>query len=221
MKDILISIKELETYLEKSEFKGYEFDDYLGSPIVSVLTFNSLIFKRIAIQIGKLSPINFRKLLGVKKLRSTYLPDTEIDLFTNASLPINIPKIDKVFLKFDAGFNEIEKPKDKTTKSDIIQNIINANLNPKIIQSMWLKGESGNYTEDKIKEYISDIKKISKVTSIDLLQIYTMLYIPFTNKIIPCKEKELIKLSNRISKETNVKTKVFHKPPEIKKKIRF
>jgi hypothetical protein len=70
MNEIFASIKKLENYLEKTEFKGYEFDDLLGSPIVSKLTFQNLFLKRIAVQIGKLSPINFRKLVGVKKLES-------------------------------------------------------------------------------------------------------------------------------------------------------
>jgi len=157
----------------------------------------------------------------VIELRNKYLPGVEIDLFTNASKPINIPKIDKVFLKYDACFEAVEKPKDKTTKSNVIKNIIQSNLKPKIIQSMWFKGEQGNYSEPCIGEYILDIKKINKENPIGVIQIYSMLYIPFTDKIIPCNEKELNKLAERITKETNVKTKVFCKPPKINKKIRF
>jgi len=154
-------------------------------------------------------------------LRNKYLPQVEIDLFTNASKPINIPKIDKLFLKYDGCFETVEKPKDKTTKSDVIRNIIHSNLKPKIIQSMWLKGEQGNYSEECIKEYILDIKKINQKSSIDIIQVYSMLYIPFNDKITTCDEKELNKLAIRITKETNVKTKVFYKPPKINKKIRF
>lgn len=157
----------------------------------------------------------------VIELRNKYLPEAEIDLFTNASRPINIPKIDKVFLKYDACFEAVEKPKDKTTKSNVIKNIIQSNLKPKIIQSMWFKGEQGNYSEHCIKEYIRDIIKINKKSPIEILQIYSMLYIPFTDKIIPCNEEELNKLAKKITKETKVKTKVFCKPPKINKKIRF
>ncbi len=157
----------------------------------------------------------------VIELRNKYLPKIKIDLFTNASRPIDIPKIDKVFLKFDADFDRIEKPKDKTTKSKVMQNIINANLSPKIIQSMWFKGELGNLFKKSINEYINDIKKINQKSFISLIQIYTILYLPLINKIIPCDEKELKELADKITKETNVMTKVFYKPPKIDKKIRF
>lgn len=154
-------------------------------------------------------------------LRNKYLPNVEIDLFTNASRPIIIPKINKVILKYDACFSKTEKPKDKTIKSDVIKNIIRADLKPKIIQSMWFKGEFGNYSEYCFKKYILDIKNISKKCSVELLQIYTMLYIPFSDKIFPCNKKELNKIAKRITKETNIKTKVFCEPPKINKKIRF
>ncbi len=153
-------------------------------------------------------------------LRNKYLPDVEIDLFTNASMPIIIPKIDKVFLKYDAYFNETERPKNKMTKSDVIQNIIRANA-PRIIQSMWFKGKLGNCYNNCVKEYILDIKNISKKCPIELLQIYTILYIPSTDKIVPCSEKELNGLAKKITRETSVKTKVFYKPPKIKGRIKF
>lgn len=157
----------------------------------------------------------------VINLRNKYLPKVEIDLFTNASRLISIPEIDKVFLKYDACFERVEKPKDKTTKSEVIKNIIQSNLKPKVIQSMWFKGEDGNYSERCIREYILDIKKINKKSPIEIIQIYSMLYIPFDGKITLCNEKELNKLASRITKETNVKTKVFCNPPKINKKIRF
>lgn len=154
-------------------------------------------------------------------LRNKYLPNVEIDLFTNASMPIILPKINRVFLKFDACFDNIEKPKNKISKLDVMKNIIYTKVKPKIIQSMWLKGELGNYSEDCINKYILDIKKMNKESPIDILQIYSMLYIPFTDKITPCNKKELIEVAKKITKETGVKTKVFYEPPKIDKKIRF
>lgn len=61
----------LNDYLEKNEFSGYEYDDLLGSKFVSFLSFNSLVLKIIAVQIAKRSVINPRKILGVKKLKSS------------------------------------------------------------------------------------------------------------------------------------------------------
>lgn len=65
------SFLKLHAYLRSNDFRGYEFDDLLGSQIVNLLCGNSLLMKRIAIQAGELSPINLRPLLGVKKLEST------------------------------------------------------------------------------------------------------------------------------------------------------
>ena len=157
----------------------------------------------------------------VIKLRNKYLPRTEIDLFTNASRQIDFSGIDRVFLKFDADFSRVEKPKDKTTKTKVIQNIVNANSNPKIIQSMWFKGKSGNLHEKSIDGYIRNIKRINESSPINLIQIYTVLYLPMTKGIAPCNEKELKKLSDRIVRETNVRTQVFYRPPKIDKKIVF
>lgn len=61
----------LHDYLQRNAYKGYEFDDLLSSPLVSALTGGNLLLQRIAVQVGKLSPINFRPLVGVRKLEST------------------------------------------------------------------------------------------------------------------------------------------------------
>ena len=61
----------LHEYLQDREYKGYEFDDLLDSPFVRGLTFGNLFLQRVAIQVGRLSPINFRALIGVSKREST------------------------------------------------------------------------------------------------------------------------------------------------------
>jgi len=60
----------LHAYLQRNDYKGYEFDDLLGSPLVRALTFNNLLLQRVAVQIGKLCPVPIRPLLGVRKLES-------------------------------------------------------------------------------------------------------------------------------------------------------
>lgn len=65
------SFRLLSDYLIHNDFKGYEYDDLLASPLVSTLTFNSLWLKIIAVQVSKRSFINVRSLLGVPKLPST------------------------------------------------------------------------------------------------------------------------------------------------------
>ena len=69
-KSLLNSIVRLHNYVLSQNFRGYEFDDYLASPIVNFLTFNNLLLKRIAIQVGELMPINLRPILLIKKMES-------------------------------------------------------------------------------------------------------------------------------------------------------
>lgn len=69
-KRALDSFIKLNEYIIKNDFKGYEFDDFLGSPIIRFLSFGNLFLKRVFIQVGEISPINFRKILFIKKLDS-------------------------------------------------------------------------------------------------------------------------------------------------------
>jgi hypothetical protein len=65
------SFDRLHAYLTANDFRGYEFDDILGSPLVSGLTGKSRLLQRVAIQVGRRSVLNFRKIVGVKKLESS------------------------------------------------------------------------------------------------------------------------------------------------------
>jgi hypothetical protein len=61
----------LHESLVRSNYKGYEFDDLLGSPIVRFISSGNLFLQRAAVQAGKLAPLNMRPLLRVRKLEST------------------------------------------------------------------------------------------------------------------------------------------------------
>jgi hypothetical protein len=61
----------LHCYLRHQAYRGYEFDDFLGSPLVRFLSLNNLFLQRVAVQVGELLPLNVRPLLGIKKLEST------------------------------------------------------------------------------------------------------------------------------------------------------
>lgn len=61
----------LDDYLRRVQYRGYEFDDLLGSRRVAGLTFGNLFLQRVAVQIGLLSPLNVRPLIGVRKREST------------------------------------------------------------------------------------------------------------------------------------------------------
>ena len=61
----------LYAYLQAAGFRGWEFDDLLASKSVSAVTGNSLLAKRVAIQIGERLALNIRPMLRVPKLEST------------------------------------------------------------------------------------------------------------------------------------------------------
>jgi hypothetical protein len=52
-------------------YRGYEFDDFLDSPIVRALTFRNLFLQRVFIQAGERLPVNLRPLLQISKHSST------------------------------------------------------------------------------------------------------------------------------------------------------
>ena len=61
----------LHRYVQQQHYRGYEFDDFLGSPLVRLLSFDCLFLQRVAVQVGELLPVNVRPLLGIRKLEST------------------------------------------------------------------------------------------------------------------------------------------------------
>jgi hypothetical protein len=69
--DLERSYCRLHDRLTASGFRGYEFDDILGSPLVRRLTGDNLLLQRLAIQAGRRSVVNFRGIVGVKKLESS------------------------------------------------------------------------------------------------------------------------------------------------------
>jgi hypothetical protein len=68
---VLEAFKSLHKRVEQAGYKGYEFDDLLGSPVLKPLAFGNLFLQRVIVQIGELWPVNFRPLVGVRQLEST------------------------------------------------------------------------------------------------------------------------------------------------------
>ena len=68
---VLGRLVELDSLVTAVDYRGYEFDDFLDSPIVRALSFDNLLLKRIFIQVGERLPWNIRPLLAVRKLPST------------------------------------------------------------------------------------------------------------------------------------------------------
>ena len=61
----------LQAVVAAAGYRGYEFDDFLESPLVRALCCGDLLAQRVAVQAGERSPVNLRRLIGVRKLDST------------------------------------------------------------------------------------------------------------------------------------------------------
>jgi glycosyltransferase involved in cell wall biosynthesis len=61
---------DLHAYVQRNRYRGYEFDDFLASPLLAAVSRNRLLLQRVFIQAGELLPINLRPLLGIRKLES-------------------------------------------------------------------------------------------------------------------------------------------------------
>jgi len=68
---VLERFVEHERLVRAVDYRGYEFDDLRGSPLVRALSFENLLLKRVFIQVGERVPWNIRPLLGVQKLPSS------------------------------------------------------------------------------------------------------------------------------------------------------
>lgn len=64
------NFEQLADRVEALDYRGWEFDDFLSSPVVRLLTGGSLLAQRIAIQVGERCPINLRPVLRVPRLPS-------------------------------------------------------------------------------------------------------------------------------------------------------
>ncbi|NUM81965.1 delta-aminolevulinic acid dehydratase [bacterium] len=67
MTDITTAFSDLEKYIEKESYKGYDCYDALNSPVLSALSFNVKKLRIAYIQALKISPINLRPLLLIPK----------------------------------------------------------------------------------------------------------------------------------------------------------
>ena len=61
----------LHRYLAEENYRGYEFDDFLSSPLLRAVGRRNLLLQRVFVQVGELVPINVRALLGIRKLESS------------------------------------------------------------------------------------------------------------------------------------------------------
>lgn len=71
LRSVEAAFHDLHDYLVRHDFKGWEYDDLLASPLVRALTGFGLYPRIAAVQIAKRFPFNVRPLLGVPRLPST------------------------------------------------------------------------------------------------------------------------------------------------------
>jgi rhamnogalacturonyl hydrolase YesR len=67
MHDLVASLRSLENYIEKEEYRGYDCYDALNSPLLSALSFRSKTLRIAFIQSLKILPVNMRPLFLVGK----------------------------------------------------------------------------------------------------------------------------------------------------------
>ena len=83
--DALASAERLTRWAEERAFQGWEFDDFLASPLVRLLSVGNLFLQRVWLQVGERLPINLRPVICVPYLPSTkgsgYFARGFLDLF--------------------------------------------------------------------------------------------------------------------------------------------
>jgi hypothetical protein len=60
-------VRDLEMYLERENFKGYDPFDALNSPVLKTMSFDNKLLRILYIQTLKRIPFNFRPILGIRK----------------------------------------------------------------------------------------------------------------------------------------------------------
>jgi hypothetical protein len=65
------AFRDLHTHVSAQDYRGYEFDDMLASPLMRRLAGDSLFRQRVVIQIGERAPVNIRPFVFVPRLPSS------------------------------------------------------------------------------------------------------------------------------------------------------
>ncbi len=157
------------------------------------------------------------------ELRNRYRRGIPTSLFTNAShlYGLHLQPLDYVFMKLDAGNEETFKRFNRgygITLEKVIQQISQADVKERIIQTMLCKGKDGNVTKKNIADYITLLQKIKPKE----VHLYSLLYTPFPNvKLIPLCRDDLNDIAGEIESKVDVRAVTFIHPVREGEEFRF
>ena len=142
---------------------------------------------------------------GVIHLRNILSPTSQTAILSNSSTVLNLDiqkslsTLDVRIMKLDSGTDKMFIKYNHPTKGIKLDTIIKglAHLNKTTIQSLLCKGENGNYSKEKLNDWIKKIKFISPLT----VQIYTLDRYPPSNLISPLNKEELLNIQSLLKKE--------------------
>ena len=144
----------------------------------------------------------------VVQKRDQYRTDAKMSLFTNGYRVgmLELSYFDNVFLKLDVGseeaFNRFNGAKD-ITLGRVIDQIKQADVDQKIIQSMMVAGVDGNYNSKDIEDYLKVLKEIQP----DTVGLYSILYQGDSSVDLTPVSKSLAILRRGLEKKSVVKLK--------------
>tara|TARA_Y100000310_G_C20680325_1_gene815539 strand:- start:1576 stop:2433 length:858 start_codon:yes stop_codon:yes gene_type:complete len=159
------------------------------------------------------------------EMRDRYRPKIKTTLFTNTAKLVgsNAEELDQVFMKLDAGnpetFARISNPKGMTYEQ-LVENLQNAPVKEKIIQSMIVGGKDGNYNPKDISDYIARLQEIKP----DEVQLYSTMYSHNHSSgldLRPVGREKLNDLSGIIQETVNCEVPVFVDPVTPGEEFRF
>lgn len=145
-------------------------------------------------------------------IRNKYSPSSKTAILSNSSeiykkeIKQALAKLDERIMKLDAGlmnvFNDYNRPR-KYVDLDIITEEL-ASMKDVTIQTLFCKGDAGNYTQENINAWLIRIKKIKPL----YIQIYSLDRGYPSDSIYPVNKDELNKIKAIIESE-GIKGEVF------------
>lgn len=159
----------------------------------------------------------------VVRIRDVHRPGVPTSLFTNATRirSRNLRPLDFVFLKLDAGneptFERFNRPRG-IEFWEYVDELKNAPVDKKIIQTMIADGADGNYAHADIGDYLEIVGEISPSE----VHLYSILYQPRLEfDLKPVDVTQLDHLARKVEARTDAKVSVFSDPVEMGREFRF
>jgi wyosine [tRNA(Phe)-imidazoG37] synthetase (radical SAM superfamily) len=148
----------------------------------------------------------------VKAIRDELAPEAEVAILSNSSTVVKgeireaLQKLDKRIMKLDCGnqesFYRYNQPLPNIFLDEIVDGL--KLMEDVILQALFCGGESGNYNEENIKDWIKKVKDINPTA----VQIYSLDRSYSSGKISPLPGEELMKIKVLLDRES-IKAEVY------------